>query len=320
MKEKKFWRDFGVGQKTIDVLSNSIGSQFILFDTETTGLSAYPTVDKKGRPVEAAVIIQLSAIKCEIEEDFQFREVDRFSTFINPEKPLPPEIVRFNEREGTGINDELLAKYPNEDTLWPDILKFFGNTPIVSGHNVSSFDVSMMRAMYERHGMEFKPAAELDTMRMAQELHLKEEAGSHKLGALAEHFGLNYGLGFHNAMDDVIATMRLLRFFVEEYIEKKEKLEAEEEQETRKIPTKVKAAWAWTGYKGMQRLYVRVFHENRVRWMNQRRPYNWGEKDAGSLDLFDMKDIEQQTLKLYGCETLDELSKVRDSRYAYGRK
>ena len=83
---------------------------------------------------------------------------------------------------------------------------------------------------------------------------------------------------------------------------------------------KVKAAWAWTGYKGMQRLYVRVFHENRVLWMNQRRPYNWGEKDAGSLDLFDMKDIEQQTLKLYGCETLDELSKVRDSRYAYGRK
>lgn len=309
-----------MGQKTIDVLSNNIGSQFILFDTETTGLYAYPTVDKKGRPVEAAVIIQLSAIKFEIEEDFQFRELDRFSTFINPEKPLPPDIVRFNEREKTGINDELLAKYPNEDTLWPDILNFFGNTPIVSGHNVSKFDVSMMRAMYERHGMEFKPAAELDTLIMAHELHLKEEAGSHKLPALADHFGLNYGLGFHNAMDDVIATMRLLRFFIEEYLEKKEKLESAETQKIRKIPTKIKAAWAFTGYRGIQRLYVRVFHEERVLWMNQRRPYNWGEKDAGSLELFDIEDIEKQALKLYGCKTLEELSKVRDARQAYWHK
>ena len=309
-----------MGQKTIDVLSNNIGSQFILFDTETTGLHAYPTVDKKGRPLEAAVIIQLSAIKFEIEEDFQFRELDRFSTFINPEKPLPPDIVRFNEREKTGINDELLAKYPNEDTLWPDILNFFGNTPIVSGHNVSKFDVSMMRAMYDRHGMEFKPAAELDTLIMAHELHLKEEAGSHKLPALADHFGLNYGLGFHNAMDDVIATMRLLRFFIEEYLEKKEKLESAETQKIRKIPTKIKAAWAFTGYRGIQRLYVRVFHEERVLWMNQRRPYNWGEKDAGSLELFDIEDIEKQALKLYGCKTLEELSKVRDARQAYWHK
>ena len=101
--------------------------------------------------------------------------------------------------------------------------------------------------------------------------------------------------------------------FIEEYKEKKEN---DMGQVIIKIPTKVKSCWAWTGYRGMQRLYVRVRHEDRVLWINQRRPYEWGEKDKNSLELFDMHDIEQQVLKLYGCKDLEELSKVRESKYA----
>jgi hypothetical protein len=186
----------------------------------------------------------------------------------------------------------------------------------------------MMKAMYLRHNAEFVPI-DLDTLRMAQELHRKDEAGSHKLGVLAEHFGLDYGLTFHNSMDDVVATMRLLRLFIEEYLEKKAKdnveiktVDSEGNDITVSIPkntkikTKVKSCWAWTGYRGMQRLYVRVRHEDRVLWMNQRRPYDWGEKDRGSIDMFDVQDIERQVLKLYNCATLEELSKVRESKYA----
>ena len=182
--------------------------------------------------------------------------------------------------------------------------------------------------MYRRYDKTFEPVP-MDTLRMAQELHRKDEAGSHKLGALAEHFGLDYGLTFHNSMDDVIATMRLLRFFTEEYLEKKATLNVEVKNfdcdgngvtvyipKQTKIKTKIKSCWAWTGYRGMQRLYVRVWHENRVVWMNQRRPYDWGEKDKGSIDIFDMHDIERQVMELYECETLEELSKVRESRYA----
>ena len=309
--EKKWWRDFGVGQKIVSVLTNNNGSELIVFDTETTGLSP-----------ESNHVIQLSAIKCVIDDDCQFHEIGRLDTYINPGYSLPKKIVQI-----TGITDEKLAGYPDEKTQWPAIYEFFGDKPIVCGHNVP-FDISMVKAMYRRYDKEFEPT-DLDTLRMAQELHRKDEAGSHKLGALAEHFGLNYGLTFHNSMDDVIATMRLLRLFIEEYMEKKandnvafDTFDSEgnkchvEVPKTTKIKTKIKSCWAWTGYRGMQRLYVRVWHENRVLWMNQRRPYDWGEKDKGSIDMFDISDIEQQVLRLYGCATLDELSKVRESKYA----
>lgn len=311
MNEKKWWRDFGVGQKIIAILSKNRGKEMIVFDTETTGLSP-----------EMNHVIQLSAIKCVIDEDCQFHEIGRLDTYINPGYKLPKQIVKI-----TGITDEKLAKFPCESTQWPAIYEFFGDRPIVCGHN-APFDIAMMKAMYSRYSKEFNPI-DMDTLRMAQELHRKDEAGSHKLGVLAEHFGLDYGLTFHNSMDDVIATVRLLRLFVEEYLEKKaqetvtaELFDAEGNQvdvelpKEAKIPTKIKSCWAWSGYRGMQRLYVRVKHEDRVVWMNQRRPYDWGEKDKGSIKMFDMKDIEQQVLKLYGCTTLEELSKVRESKYA----
>lgn len=306
---KKWWRDFGVGPKVLDTLEKYIGQELIVFDTETTGLSP-----------ELNHVIQLSAIKCVIDAEHQFHEIGKLDTYINPGYPLPKQIIKI-----TGITDEKLAKYPNESTQWPSVHEFFGNSPIVCGHNVP-FDIGMMSAMYARYGEKFEPNA-LDTLKMAQELHLKSEAGSHKLGDLAEYFGLNYGLTFHNSMDDVTATTRLLRLFIDEYLEKR--AEADKESinlfdaegnevkiEKPKIKTKIKSCWAWTGYRGMQRLYVRVRHDDRVVWMNQRRPYEWGEKDKGSIDIFDMKYIEEQVLALYECNTLEELSKVRESRYA----
>lgn len=296
-EEKKWWRDFGVGQLVIDTLTNNKGKEIIIFDTETTGLSA-----------ETCHVIQLSALKCIVEDNCQLREIGRLDTYINPGYQLPKKIT-----EITGITDEHLAKFPNETTQWPSICEFFEDVPIICGHNVP-FDIGFMKAMYQRQTKEKWDPIALDTLKMAQELHRKSEAGSHKLGVLAEHFGLDYGLTFHNSMDDVIATTRLLRLFVEEYQEKKETLG--NEPAPQKVQTKVKNCWTYTGYRGMQRLYVKVWHENRVIWMNQRRPYEWGEKDKGSIDIFDMKDIEQQVLKLYGCETLEELSKVRESKYA----
>jgi DNA polymerase III epsilon subunit-like protein len=317
-KEKKWWRDFGVGQKVISTLSTKIGSELIIFDTETTGLSP-----------ELNHVIQLSAIKCIIDEECNFHEVGRMDTYINPGYKLPKKIIQI-----TGITDTKLAKFPDEKTQWDSIYEFFGDTPIVCGHN-SPFDVSMMKAMYKRYGKEFEPVA-LDTLKMAQELHRKDEAGSHKLGALAEHFGQDYGLTFHNSMDDVIATMRLLRMFIEEYLEKRTNETTEihtvdsggnhitvEVPKSHKIKTKIKSSWTWTsewndpkGGGKMKRLYVRVRHEDRVVWMNQKRPYVWGEKDKGSIDLFDMQDIEKQTLQLWGCTTLEELSKVQGTKYA----
>lgn len=295
-KEKKFWRDFGEGNNLLDTLSQSTGKHLIIFDTETTGLDH--TKD---------TIIQISAIKMQLEENNEMTELARLDMYINPQCKLPKKIV-----EITGITDELLADKPVEDNAWPTIREFFDSTNLLCGHNAASFDIGMLKALYDRHNEPYKDWIVFDTMRMAQELYLKDIVGNFKLGNLAANFDLDFGLTFHNSMDDVIATTRLLRYFIEEYIDKREKTN----NTPKTVPTQIKSCWAWTGYRGMQRLYVRVAYENRVIWMNQRRPYNWGEKDVGSLAVLDMKDIEKQVLKLYKCETLEQLSKVRDSRYA----
>lgn len=298
-----WWRDYGEGANLCEILDKHVGEDIIVFDTETTGLSA-----------ANCHIISISAIRLRIEENGDLTEIDRFNEYINPGYKLSEEIVKL-----TGITDEFLADKPKEMEIFPKIHEYFGDDSIVCGHN-STFDVGFMDAMYSRQALHKTNFTKLDTCTMARELHRKQEGGNksdkllpnHKLGTLAQFFGLDYGLTFHNSMDDVVATTRLLRLFIEEYREKQAAMNNEPE----KIKTKIVNCWPFTGYKGMQRLYVKVAHENRRLWINQRRPYEWGEKDPGSLEMFDMHDIEDQVLKLYKCETLEELSKVRESKYA----
>ena len=295
---RPFWKEPLEGQKLVRYLPKIIGQDMILFDTETSGLN--PATDK---------IIQISAIKVRVEDEMTFTEKERIDKYINLGSPLPRKIIQI-----TGITDEFLNEHGrDEDEVWPEICAFFGHKAIVVGHNVP-FDISMLKALYARHNNEFK-CFSFDTLSMARELYRKAdvpgsgEVKNHKLGTLAEFLGADEGLTFHNSMDDITATMRIFRIFIDEY---KERFQMKQEE---KATTKVVSAWSYTGFKGMQRLYVKLALEGRVVYLNQRRPYEWGEKTKGSLALIDMKDVENQVLKLYNCETLEELSKVRESKW-----
>jgi len=294
MENKNWWRgsDERIGLSTI---FQNIDSELIIFDTETTGLS--PEKDR---------IIQISAIKCQIDEDMEFHEVSRLNLYINPERKLEERIIQI-----TGLTDEfLVANGEIEDTAFDKVHNFFGDCAYVCGHNVT-FDINMINALYLRNVGHNLEMTALDTLAMARELHQKKEAGSHKLGELIKYFGLDDGLTFHNSMDDVVATMRLLRLFISEYKEK------EEIETPRMIDAKVKSCWTWSGKSfgrgDLQRLYVKLSYEDRVIYMNQFRPYEWGEKDKGTLPLLDMKNIEEQVMRLYKVNSLDELAKMRES-------
>lgn len=326
MAEKAFWRGFGEGTQLVDILDNHVGEHIIVFDTETTGLK------------EEDVIIQISAIKLEVEKERMLSEVERLDMYINPQRKLDKIIVQL-----TGITDEKLSESPTEEEAWPKIQKFFENVQYLCGHNAATFDMRMLRGLYSRQGITDDNWTCIDTMKMAQELYHKNTVGNFKLGNLASYFGVDFGLTFHNSMDDVIATVRLLRYFIEEYTEKekedpkaftkkvpKEKAMAyksyshqTEENTHDKRKVKIKNCWPWTsewndpkGGGPMQRLYVRLWFEDRVIWVNQRRPHNWGEKDRGTISQVDMADIERQVLALYGCENLEALGEVRESKYA----
>ena len=151
---------------------------FIAFDLETTGLNA-----------ERDEIIEIGAAR--------FRQgeiVGRYQSFVNPGKPIPPDITHL-----TGIDDEDVANAPKLGALLPALRDFFGDT-LVMGHNVA-FDLSFMRP----HGMLADNPA-LDTFELASILLPK--APRYSLGALAAQLGVDLPKA-HRAYDDAQATGQL---------------------------------------------------------------------------------------------------------------
>lgn len=207
--------------------------EIIVFDTETTGLSA-----KNNH------IIQISAQKFKINsETGDLTEIARLDKYINPGYSLSSKIT-----EITGITDAFLMTQKYEEDVFPEIFEFFDDTQAIAGYNVA-FDIRFMTAMYERQGKVFDPDFVVDVLEIARDLVPKTETESHKLEAIATVYGVNQDLTFHNSMDDVIATSRLLKVFREEYDKKVTPVLS-------KKTAKVYSLRYYAGYKGYSRIYV----------------------------------------------------------------
>ena len=98
---------------------------FVAFDLETTGLR--PKRDK---------IIEFGAVRFQ-----QGRARERFSTFVNPGRSIPPRIQQL-----TGIRPADVAGAPQIQALIPEILAFIGaRADAVVAHS-AGFDISFLRA------------------------------------------------------------------------------------------------------------------------------------------------------------------------------
>ena len=268
------WRS----KKTMDAVFKVFESsdELVVFDVETTGFSA-----------ERDRIIQFSGIKFRI-LDGNLVEKERFDTYINPGYPLPKKIT-----EITGITDEMLNKAQFEADVFPRIALFLGGSPVSCGHN-TSFDVRFIKALYGRNGCEFEPSIVLDTLEMARDLS-EGKAGSNKLGALADYYGVSAGLTFHNSMDDVIACSRLLNVFHEEYKEKAEvmmeSVVGTDEVSTIKTRAKVYKLSFWPGYRGNSRIYI---FTNLGDFFYDIRKKAW---DKGKNNIYDIENVDMEQLK-----------------------
>lgn len=160
---------------------------FVVFDLETTGLSP-----EKNR------IIEIGAVKVSGEQI-----VDRFSTFINPEIPIPFEIEKL-----TSINDNMVISAPKIEEMLPEFLKFCGDAPLV-GHN-AAFDVSFIAHNAARQNIPFSPTV-LDTVTMAQ--HLLPNLNRYKLDTVAKALDISLE-NHHRAVDDAEATAEIFVAFV----------------------------------------------------------------------------------------------------------
>ena len=186
-----------------DFLSLKKGDTVIVYDTETTGLS----VSKGDR------ILEFSAEKFLVEEDYGLKLIDNIQLYINPQFPIPPKVTEIH-----GITDEFISDKPTEAQVFDKIFEWM-NDAIVCGHNVS-FDNRFIADMFERHGEEFNPAQVLDTLQAARDLVDAKSVPDNKLATIAKLYGCDEGMTFHTAKDDVHVCGKLLQVFLDEYREK----------------------------------------------------------------------------------------------------
>lgn len=153
-----------------------IDDELIVFDTETTGLSA-ATTDR---------LTEIGAVKLRGMEI-----VGEFQTFVDPEQHISEDIT-----ELTHITDDMVKGAPKEDEAVRKFMEFCGSAPLCA-HN-SKFDMSFIRAVNERHRLGFRPYC-FDTLALCRAL--VPGSRNHKLDTMAEHFGLG-DFNHHRAVDD----------------------------------------------------------------------------------------------------------------------
>ena len=160
--------------------------EFVAFDLETTGLSS-----KNDR------IIEIGAVRMR-----NGKEVDRFQTFVNPERVLERKIV-----ELTGITDDMLRGAPKIEQVLPQFLEFVGDSILVA-HN-ADFDTGFVRASCSRLGYAYNFTS-ADTLILAQ--NLMPHLNKFKLDVVANALSLPE-FNHHRAADDAaICGMIMARF------------------------------------------------------------------------------------------------------------
>ncbi len=166
-------------QIVYNAVDQTIKSDFVVFDIETTGLSKYKNN-----------ITEIGAVKVSNGEI-----VDRWSTFVNPCEPIPEEIIKL-----THITDDMVKDAPQIEEILPSFLDFCKGCVLVA-HN-ANFDVGFIEIAAQRTGMESE-LCYLDTMVLARCMY--PNLPNHKLDTLTNH--LNVVLeNHHRAVDDAKAT------------------------------------------------------------------------------------------------------------------
>lgn len=174
----------GENLRTVDTASLALEvAHYVVFDLETTGASA----GKAG-------ITEIGAVKVVGGE-----VVDRFSSFINPERTIDPFVVRL-----TGITDAMVADAPLAADVMPRFEEFVEGSVLVA-HN-ASFDCSFVAAAREAEGMDPLPTPVLDTLKLAR--FLVPGLPRYRLASLAAHFGVRQAPN-HRALSDAAATAEI---------------------------------------------------------------------------------------------------------------
>jgi len=164
-------------------------AEFSVVDVETTGLS--PAANN---------VIEIGLVKIK-----NFKVIDRFNSFINPGRAIPPFITQL-----TGISNDDVYDAPFFEDLVKPLQDFLADS-VLAGHNLQ-FDLSFLRKEFYVCGVENYQPLQLCTLRLAKRIfpNLK----SRSLGNLATHLRLK-NESAHRAYADAEVTAKILHVLVE---------------------------------------------------------------------------------------------------------
>ena len=172
----------------VDSKGQSLNDSYVVFDLETTGLS--PDKNK---------IIEIGAVKV-----VDGAITERFSTFVNPEVPIP-----YNIEQLTSIKDDMVLDAPKIEEILPEFMKFCEGTVMVA-HN-AEFDTGFIRKNCERMGLPFDFTI-ADTVALAR--ILLPQLNRFKLDTVAKAVGVSLD-HHHRAVDDAACTAEIFVKFIE---------------------------------------------------------------------------------------------------------
>ena len=159
-----------------------IDTTYCVLDLETTGFS--PKTEK---------ITEVGIMKIK-----DGKVIDEFSTFVNPEKPIPPKVI-----EVTNITDDMVKDAETIDKIFPKILEFIDGSVLVA-HN-ASFDMGFLKYNAKQLGYEFDYTY-VDTLALSRKIF--PDLKKYKLGKIAEYLKIKVEVA-HRALDDVDTTVKV---------------------------------------------------------------------------------------------------------------
>ena len=171
-----------------DSQNQDLDADYVVFDLETTGFSP-----------ETNRIIEIGAVKVQ-----NGKIVDKFSTFVNPQVPIP-----FRIEQLTSINDSMVIDAPVIADILPEFMKFCEGCVVVA-HN-ADFDMSFIKKNCQRLDIPCKPTI-VDTVALARVL--LPNLNRFKLDTVAKALGVSLE-NHHRAVDDAGCTAEIFVKFIE---------------------------------------------------------------------------------------------------------
>ncbi len=169
--------------------------ELVALDVETTGLKV----------AEGNRIIEIALLRIADSGDI----IEKFVTFVNPEREIPPEVFSIN-----GITKEMVKDAPRFRDIARKVYGLTNRRTLVV-HN-ADFDISFLQEEFKICKIRFPEIKVIDTLAIARNFF---NFPKNSLSCIAAHYNLDTS-GLHRAEADARLAYKIYRRFCEEWGQK----------------------------------------------------------------------------------------------------